>query len=285
VLRAALERLQPEARARVQGEDEALLQAEAGLPEDLVWSDSDSSEEGDAYFFPDPEGGLLEPPVQSLVVSPPPTVSEAHMTQPTELTGLLQQLIQQQREDRLTAEEVRRATEEARRASEARFAQLQQEAARDRAAANERFAGLLDRVTQRQDAQIQQMQQGMFAMFGMVQQLLTHIELVPQQQTGLQGMSAPASAPGTVSSPAGISFSALFSPLPQVPLFQSPVRPTLLESTSVPPSAVSEQPQQCPSEQLSMQQAPPQQQTQLEQIASPSDDDDAPVTSLLCLAL
>jgi hypothetical protein len=32
VLRAALERLQPEAHARVQGEDEALLQAEAGLP-------------------------------------------------------------------------------------------------------------------------------------------------------------------------------------------------------------------------------------------------------------
>jgi hypothetical protein len=29
VLRAALERLQPEAHARVQGEDEALLQAEA----------------------------------------------------------------------------------------------------------------------------------------------------------------------------------------------------------------------------------------------------------------
>jgi hypothetical protein len=112
------------------------------------------------------------------------------------------------------------------------------------------------------------MQQGMF---GMVQQLLTHTGLVPQQQTGLQGMSAPAlaptltpvsapaSAPGTVSSPAGISFSALFSPLPQVSLFQSPVRPTLPESTSVPPLAVSEQPQQCPSEQSSVQQAPPQQ--------------------------
>jgi hypothetical protein len=32
MLRAALDRLQPEARARVQGEDEALLQAKAGLP-------------------------------------------------------------------------------------------------------------------------------------------------------------------------------------------------------------------------------------------------------------
>jgi hypothetical protein len=172
VLRAALERLQPEARARVQGEDEALWQAEAGLPEDLVWSDSTSSEEADADFFPDLEGGSSEPPVQPSVPSPPPTVSEAQVTQSSELTGLLQQLIQQQREDRLAAEE-------ARRASEARFAQLQQEAAHDRATADERFAGLLDRVTQRQNAQIQQMQQGMFAMFGMVQQLLTHTGLVP----------------------------------------------------------------------------------------------------------
>jgi hypothetical protein len=113
-------------------------------------------------------------------------------------------------------------------------------------------------------------------MFGMVQQLLTHTELVPQQQTGLQGMSAPAlaptptpvsapaSAPDTVSSLAGISFSALFSPLPHVSLFQSPVRPTLPEYTSVPPSVVSEQSQQYPSKQPSVQNAPPQQQTQPE---------------------
>jgi hypothetical protein len=129
------------------------------------------------------------------------------------------------------------------------------------------------------------MQQGMFAMFGMVQQLLTHTGLVPQQQTGLQGMSAPviaptpvsalASAPGTVSSPAGISFSAIFSPPPQVLLFQSPARPTLTESTTILPSAVSEQPQQHPLEQLSVQQAS-QQQTQPEQTSSPSDDDDDP---------
>jgi hypothetical protein len=58
------------------------------------------------------------------------------VTQLTELTGLLQQLIQQQREDRLAAEEARRAAEEAHRASEARFAQLQQEAAHDRATAD-----------------------------------------------------------------------------------------------------------------------------------------------------
>jgi hypothetical protein len=90
MLRAALERLQLEAHVRVQGEDEALLQAEARLPLDLVWSDSDSFEEGDADFFLDPEGGSSEPPVQSFVPSPPPTVSEAQVTQPTELTGLLQ---------------------------------------------------------------------------------------------------------------------------------------------------------------------------------------------------
>jgi hypothetical protein len=66
VLRATLERLQPEAHARVQGEDEALLQAEAGLPEDLVWSDSNSSEEEDIDFFPDQEGGQSEPPTSHL---------------------------------------------------------------------------------------------------------------------------------------------------------------------------------------------------------------------------
>jgi hypothetical protein len=59
------------------GEDETLLQVEAGLPEDLVWSDSDSSEEDDADFFPDEEGGQFEPPTLSSVPSPPPTVSEA----------------------------------------------------------------------------------------------------------------------------------------------------------------------------------------------------------------
>jgi hypothetical protein len=67
------------------------LQAEAALPEDLVWLDSDSSKEDNAYFFTDPEGGPSEPPTQSSVPSPPPPVSEAQVTQPSELTGLLQQ--------------------------------------------------------------------------------------------------------------------------------------------------------------------------------------------------
>jgi thioredoxin-like negative regulator of GroEL len=80
---------------------------------------------------------------------------------------------------KVNAEEAHRAAEEARRASEARFAQLKQEAAHDRATADERLTGLLDRITQWQDAQIQQMQQGMFAMFGMVHPLITHTGLVP----------------------------------------------------------------------------------------------------------
>jgi hypothetical protein len=99
--------------------------------------------------------------------------------------------------------------------------------------------------------------------FGMVQQLITHTGLVPQQQVGLQGMSAlafaptltPATAtvsvPGIVPSPAGIFYSALFSPLPQVSLFQSPARPTL-------PSEAAVSQQQQSSMQPSMQQAPPQ---------------------------
>jgi hypothetical protein len=56
------------------------LQAEAGLPKDLVWSDFDSSEEDDVDFFPDQEGGQSEPPTQSYAPSPPPTVSKAHVT-------------------------------------------------------------------------------------------------------------------------------------------------------------------------------------------------------------
>jgi hypothetical protein len=73
-------------------------------------------------------------------------------------------------------------------------------------------------------------------------------------------------APGIVPSPAGISYSALFSPLPQVSLFQSPARPTL------PLEAAASQQQQQPS----MQQAPPQphQQTQPEHTTSPLDDGD-----------
>ena len=51
------------------------------------------------------------------------------MTQPSELTSLLQQLVTQQREDRI-------AQEEARRAHEAQLAAIQREAARERAAAN-----------------------------------------------------------------------------------------------------------------------------------------------------
>jgi hypothetical protein len=76
------------------------------------------------------------------------------------------------------------------------------------------------------------------------------------------------SAPGIVPSPAGISYLALFSPLPHVSLFQSPAGPTLPSEAAVS--------QQQPSAQPSVQQAPPQpqQQTQPEHTASPSDDGD-----------
>ena len=153
------------------------------------------------------------------------------MTQSSEFTSLLQQLVTQQREDRI-------AQEEARRAHEAQLAAIQREAARERAAPKERFVGLIDRVSQRTDAQFQQMQQGMMAMFGMITQLYTHTGLAPQQP-GLQGVGAPqlavTPAPAPTAAPASsttpettFSMSALlgsagrplFSPLPATTLFQ-----------------------------------------------------------------
>jgi hypothetical protein len=82
--------------------------------------------------------------------------------------------------------------------------------------------------------------------------------------------SVTALVPDIVPSLAGIFYSALFSPLPQVSLFQSPARPTL------PSEAAVSQQQQQPSVQPSVQQAPPQpqQQTHPEHTASPSDDGD-----------
>jgi hypothetical protein len=44
---------------------------------------------------------------------------------------------------------------------------------------------------------------------------------------------ATASVPGIVPSLVGISYLALFSPLPQVSLFQSPARPTLPSEAAV----------------------------------------------------
>ena len=135
--------LSAEVQARVAEEDEALLEAEAQLPggdDEIHWLDieTDSSED-DEYFPPAPAahdheaGGSREPAVT--------TVTESQVTQPSELTSLLQQLVSQQREDRL--------------ATEARLTAIQREAALERAASEERFVGLLDRVTQRTDAQFQ----------------------------------------------------------------------------------------------------------------------------------
>ena len=88
------------------------------------------------------QGGSREPAPESPAAA---TVTESQVTQPSELTSLLQQLVTQQREDRI-------AQEEARRAHEAQLAAIQREAAQERAAAEERFVGLIDRVSQRIDA-------------------------------------------------------------------------------------------------------------------------------------
>jgi len=195
--------LPAEIQARVAEEDEALLEAEAQLPggdDEIHWSDieTDSSED-DEYFPPAPathdhEAGGSREPAEPAVT----TVSESQVTQPSELTSLLQQLVSQQREDRL--------------ATEARLTAIQREAALERAASEERFVGLLDRVTQRTDAQFQQMQQGMMAMFGMITQLYSHSGLAPQKP-GLQGMGAPTLTvtPAPASTAAFVFFVLFFS--------------------------------------------------------------------------
>ena len=110
--------LPAEVQARVAVEDEALLAAEAQLSGGdygIHWSDieTDSSED-DEYFPPAPAshdheaGGSREPPPLSPAAT---TVSESQVTQPSELISLLQQLITQQREDRIAQEEARRAHE------------------------------------------------------------------------------------------------------------------------------------------------------------------------------
>jgi hypothetical protein len=85
-------------------------------------------------------------------------------------------------------------------------------------------------------------------------------------------------APGIVPSPAKISYSALFLPLPHVSLFQSPARPTLPSEAAVS--------QQQPSARPSVQQArpQPQQQTQPEHTASPSDDDDDDLSHFIAVS-
>jgi hypothetical protein len=247
-------RLSPEVQARVAQEDEALLAAEAQLPggdDEIHWSDLESDSSEDEEYFPAPApashdheaGGSGEPaPVSAAAAT---TVSESQVSQPSELTALLQQLVTQQREDR-------RAQEEARRAHEAQLAEIQREAARERAATEERFVGLIDRVSQRTDAQFQQMQQGMMAMFGMISQLYSHTGLAPQQpgQSGLQGTGAPplavtpapaSTAPASSATPEimfslsallGSASRPLFSPLPATSLFQE--SPSAVQSVGLP---------------------------------------------------
>ena len=131
-------------------EDKALLAAEAQLPggdDEIHWSELESDSSEDVEYFPAAPAshghearGSREPAPSSPAAT---TVTESQVTQPSELTSLLQQLVTQQREDRI-------AQEEARRAHEAQLAAIQREAARERATVEERFVGLIDRVSQRQ---------------------------------------------------------------------------------------------------------------------------------------
>ena len=73
---------------------------------------------------------------------------------------------------------------------------MQQEAARDRVASEVRFAGIIDGVTQRHDAQIKDTQQGMTAMLGMIQQMQQGMQQMQQgmltlfaQQQSMQQMA------------------------------------------------------------------------------------------------
>jgi hypothetical protein len=101
--------LSPEAQVRVAQEDEALLTAEAQLPggeDEIHWSDLESDSSEDEEYFPAPApashdhevGGSEEPAPESAAAA---TVSESQVSQLSELTALLQQLVTQQREDRL----------------------------------------------------------------------------------------------------------------------------------------------------------------------------------------
>ena len=96
--------LSPETQARVAQEDEALLAAEAQLPvgdDEIHWSEVESDYSEDVEYFPaapashnHEAGGSREPAPSSPVAA---TVTESQVTQPSELTSLLQQLVTQQR--------------------------------------------------------------------------------------------------------------------------------------------------------------------------------------------
>ena len=110
--------LSPEAQARVAQEDETLLAAEAQLPggyDEVHWSELESDSSEDNEYIPaapashDHEaGGSRELAPESPAAA---TVTESQVTQPSELTSLVQQLVTQQREDRIAQEEAMRAHE------------------------------------------------------------------------------------------------------------------------------------------------------------------------------
>ena len=99
-------RLSPEVQARVAQEDEALLASEAQLPggdDEIHWSELESDSSEDDEYFPvapashDHVAGASREPAPSSPAAA--TVTESQVTQPSELTSLLQQLVTQQRED------------------------------------------------------------------------------------------------------------------------------------------------------------------------------------------
>lgn len=126
---------------------------------------------------------------------------------------MLQQLLDQQRQDRLAAEEARRAQEAKLAELQAHQLQLQRDAARDKTESEQRMLLMFDRITQRSDAHIQQLQQGLMGVVGMVSQLITHSGLDPRQFLTVQSSAAAsllASAPATA---AGSSQTSTLAPL------------------------------------------------------------------------
>ena len=245
-------RLSEEDWADLEKEDEILAQAEAqGGDLQHIWSESDTSDSVEEYFPPPPSprqhdaeaGGSTAPPPPT-----PPPVSEAQVSQPSELTSLLQQMVEQQRQDRLAAEQAR--AEQAARLVELQQQQqeMQRQIARERREDTDRLTGLIDQMHQRTLDQQQQTQQAMMGILGLITNLYTQTGIaLPTQLPGLAPGApglAPASAPVPTTPIPSISMSPLFapgapihSPLPATTLFQQ----TPASVVSAPLPAVSTQ--------------------------------------------
>ena len=156
-------RLPVEAHEQATEEDEAMLQAESQIPVCTIWDISSTDLDDEDFTMPDSpdhEAGVSGSAAAATLGEPSqPPASTPQVSQSSEFSSILQHILRQQEEDRR------------------RMDAIQREAARERAAAEERFAGLLDRVTQTTNAQLQQLQQGMTAMIGVMSQLVAHTGL------------------------------------------------------------------------------------------------------------